>query len=47
MVTRRHGLIRDAYAALGRGELAPWIGLLDPAVVWRAVDEAEVEEAPT
>jgi hypothetical protein len=40
-------MIRDAYDALGRGELAPWIGLLDRAVVWRAVDRDEVEEAPT
>jgi hypothetical protein len=40
-------MIRDAYDALGRGELAPWIDLLDPAVVWRAVDHAEVGEAPT
>ena len=47
MVTQRHMMIRDAYDALGRGELAPWIGLLDRAAVWRAVDEDEVEEAPT
>jgi hypothetical protein len=47
VVTRRHDLIRDAYDALGRGELAQWIGLLDRAVVWRGVEQAEVEEAPT
>jgi len=40
-------MIRDAYDALGRGELAPWIELLDPAVVWRAVDRAEGDDAPT
>jgi ketosteroid isomerase-like protein len=40
-------MIRDAYDALGRGEFAPWMALLDPAVVWRAVERAEVDEAPT
>jgi len=40
-------MIRKAYEALGRGELAPWIDLLDPRVVWRAVDQDDVEEAPT
>jgi hypothetical protein len=45
--TGRHALISEAYHALGRGELAPWIGLLDRAVVWTAVDEPEVEHAPT
>jgi ketosteroid isomerase-like protein len=40
-------MIRDAYAALGRGDLAPWMGLLDRAAVWRAVDEAAVEQAPS
>jgi len=44
---RRHQMIRDAYEALGRGELARWIDLLDRAVVWRAVDEADVEQTPT
>ena len=47
MVIRRHELIREAYEALGRGELAPWIGLLDPTVVWRAAEQADVDEAPT
>ena len=47
MVTPRHAMIRDAYEGLGRGHLAPWIALLDPKVVWRAVDCDEVDEAPT
>ena len=47
VAARRHAMIRDAYHALGRGELAPWMGLLDRAVVWRAVDEADVEQTPT
>ncbi len=46
-MTRRHTKIQAAYEALGRGELAPWMDLLDRAVVWRAVDEDDVEEAPT
>ena len=44
---RRHVIIRDAYDALGRGELAPWISLLDRGVVWRTVAEDGVEPAPT
>ena len=40
-------MIRDAYDALGRGELAPWVALLDRAAVWRAVDEPEVQQTPT
>jgi len=41
-------MIRDAYEGLGHGELAPWIALLDPKVVWRGVDPAiDLEEAPT
>jgi hypothetical protein len=47
VVTRRDAMIRDAYAALGRGDLAPWMELLDRAVVWRAVDEAAVQQAPS
>jgi hypothetical protein len=40
-------MIRDAYEDLGHGELGPWMLLLDPRVIWRAVDEPDVAEAPT
>jgi hypothetical protein len=46
-VRTRETLIREAYDALGRGELAPWVALLDRAAVWRAVDEGPVEQTPT
>jgi hypothetical protein len=47
-VSQRAALLRDAYDALGRGELGPWMGLLDPAVIWRAVDRPEeADPAPT
>ena len=44
---RRDELIRDAYAALGRGELAPWIELLDRGVVWQGVGQPDDDEVPT
>jgi hypothetical protein len=47
VLSRRHELIQTAYEALGRGELAPWMDLLDRAVVWRAVDQPDVGPAPT
>ena len=46
-MSRRHELIRDAYAALGRGELAPWMQLLDRAAVWRGVGQSDDDEVPT
>ena len=46
-MSRRHELIRDAYDALGRGELAPWVALLDRGVVWRGVAQPDDGEVPT
>ena len=46
-VSRRHELIRDAYRALGLGELDPWIHLLDRAVVWQGVGQPDEDEGPT
>jgi ketosteroid isomerase-like protein len=39
--------LREAYQALGRGDLDPWMRLLDPRVVWRAVDQPDVPDTPT
>jgi hypothetical protein len=39
--------LREAYHALGRGDLEPWMRLLDPRVVWRAVDQPDVPDTPT
>jgi hypothetical protein len=43
----RPAQLRDAYQALGRGDLDPWVTLLDPRVVWRASDQAGVPDTPT
>ncbi|MCU4182735.1 hypothetical protein K6U06_00040 [Acidiferrimicrobium sp. IK] len=39
--------LSEAYEALGRGDLSPWVRLLDPRVVWRAIDLPEVPDTPT
>ena len=39
--------LREAYAALGRGDLGPWTRLLDPGVVWRAAERPDLPETPT
>jgi hypothetical protein len=39
--------LREAYQALERGDLDPWIRMLDPRVVWRAVDLPDVPDTPT
>ena len=46
-VSERPGRLREAYDALGRGDLDPWMRLLDPKVVWRAVNLPEVPDTPT
>lgn len=43
----RPARLRAAYQGLGRGDLDPWMTLLDPRVVWRAVDQPDVPETPT
>jgi hypothetical protein len=43
----RPAQLRGAYQALGRGDLDPWIRLLDPRVVWRATEEPDVPDTPT
>jgi ketosteroid isomerase-like protein len=43
----RPAQLREAYEALGRGDLDPWMRLLDPKVVWRAVDVPDVPDTPT
>ena len=42
-MSERQALIQQAYDALGRGELGPFMALLDPKVVWRALEEGDVE----
>ena len=46
-MSARASLISDAYERLGSGDVSPWMALLDPAVVWRAVDGEDVEATPT
>jgi hypothetical protein len=46
-MSERPARLREAYHALGRGDLDPWIRLLDPRVVWHAVDCPDVPETPT
>jgi hypothetical protein len=46
-MSKRPALLREAYQALGRGDLDPWMRLLDPGVVWRATDRPDVPETPT
>lgn len=46
-MSERPARLREAYHALGRGDLDPWGRLLDPRVVWRAVDHPDVPETPT
>jgi hypothetical protein len=46
-MSERPGRLREAYDALGRGDLDPWIRLLDPKVVWRAVAWPDVPDTPT
>lgn len=45
-MTERPERLREAYAALGRGDLDPWNRLLDPRVVWRAADQPDLPETP-
>jgi ketosteroid isomerase-like protein len=46
-MSERPARLREAYQALGRGDLDTWSRLLDPAVVWRAIDRPDVPETPT
>ena len=46
-MTERPERLRQAYDALGRGDLDPWNRLLDPRVIWRAADTSEGWETPT
>jgi hypothetical protein len=46
-MTERPERLRQAYDALGRGDLDPWNRLLDPRVIWRAADTSEGPETPT
>ena len=46
-VSERPERLREAYQALGRGDLDLWNRLLDPRVVWRASDRPDVPETPT
>jgi hypothetical protein len=43
----RPARLREAYHALGRGDLGPWTRLLDPGVLWRAADRPDLPETPT
>jgi ketosteroid isomerase-like protein len=43
----RPAQLREAYDALGRGDLDPWTRLLDPRVVWRAADRPDIPDTPT
>ena len=45
-MSQRPAQLREAYDALGYGDLDPWIRLLDPRVVWRATDRPDVPETP-
>jgi hypothetical protein len=46
-MSERPAQLREAYHALGCGDLGPWIRLLDPRVIWRATDRPDVPETPT
>jgi ketosteroid isomerase-like protein len=46
-MNERLAQLRDAYDALGYGDLDAWNRLLDPRVVWRAADRVDVPETPT
>jgi hypothetical protein len=46
-MSERPAQLREAYRALGRGNLDPWIRLLDPGVIWRATDRPDLPGAPT
>ena len=45
-MSQRPAQLREAYDALGYGDLDPWIRLLDPKVVWRATDRPDLPETP-
>jgi ketosteroid isomerase-like protein len=45
-MSERPAQLREAYHALGRGDLDPWMRLLDPKVVWRATDQPDVPDTP-
>jgi hypothetical protein len=47
VMSERPPQLREAYRALGHGDLDPWIRLLDPGVVWCATDRPDVPETPT
>jgi ketosteroid isomerase-like protein len=46
-MSERTARLREAYHALDRGDLDPWMRLLDPRVVWRAADRPDVPDTPT
>jgi hypothetical protein len=46
-MSERPAQLSEAYQALGRGDLDPWMSLLDPRVVWRAADHPDVPDTPT
>jgi hypothetical protein len=47
IMSGRSAQLREAYHALGCGDLDPWMRLLDPGVIWRATDRPDVPETPT
>jgi hypothetical protein len=46
-MSERPAQLREAYQSLGRGDLDPWMRLLDPKVVWRATDLPDIPDTPT
>jgi ketosteroid isomerase-like protein len=47
-MTERQELVREAFAALDKGELEPFKALLDPDAKWVAIPQGEnVAETPT
>ena len=46
-MSERSAQLREAYQSLGGGDLDPWMRLLDPRVVWRAIDEPDLPDTPT
>ena len=46
-MSERPARVREAYQSLGRGDVDPWMRLLDPRVVWRATDHPDVPDTPT
>ena len=43
-MSERSAQLREAYQSLGGGDLDPWMRLLDPRVVWRAIDQPDLPD---